>query len=183
MSRPYAPDPVLLVMGVLHQPEFDLLPVTRRLERNFGPMQQMTEPINFRFTDYYEKEMGARLQRRFLMFTQLIDPARLPKIKLATNVIESDFAGPNGKRRINLDPGYLNAAHLILATGKNYAHRPYLGHGIFADLTLMWQDKRYQNLPWTYPDYADASTHEVLTEFRRYYLDAVREQKGALVSL
>jgi hypothetical protein len=71
---------------------------------------------------------------------------------------------------VNIDPGYLSQAHLILATGKGYTHRPYLRNGIYADLTLIYQGKKFRSLPWTYPDYADEKQLAMLEVIRARYL-------------
>ena len=80
----------------------------------------------------------------------------LPEIKLTTNRLEEQWATPEGNRRINIDPGYLCLQHVVLATTKGYTHRPYLRDGIYADLTLIYRDKSFQPLEWTYPDYRQA---------------------------
>jgi hypothetical protein len=100
---------------------------------------------------------------------KLIRPEELPDIKLATNEIEDKLAA-NFQRRINIDPGYISKAHLILATGKSYTHRPYLRDGIYADLTLVYQGKKFCSLPWTYPDYADEKQLLMLGRIREKYL-------------
>jgi hypothetical protein len=71
---------------------------------------------------------------------------------------------------MNIDPGYLSQAHLILATGKGYAHRPYLRDGIYADLTLIFRQGSFEALPWTYPDYAAPETICLFNGIRRKYL-------------
>jgi hypothetical protein len=93
----------------------------------------------------------------------------LPDIKLATNEIE-DKSALNSLRQVNIDPGYISKAHLILATGKAYTHRPYLRDGIYADLTLVYQGKKFCSLPWTYPDYADEKQLLMLSKIRAKYL-------------
>jgi hypothetical protein len=59
---------------------------------------------------------------------------------------------------------------LILATGKGYSHRPYLRDGIYADLTLIYQNRQFCSLPWTYPDYADEKQLEIFGKIRARYL-------------
>ncbi|MDI6742445.1 MAG: DUF4416 family protein, partial [Smithella sp.] len=93
----------------------------------------------------------------------------LPDIKRATNKIE-ETTTVDSKRKINIDPGYISKAHLILATGKSYTHRPYLRDGIYADLTLIYQGKKFCSLPWTYPDYADEKQLFMLGKIREKYL-------------
>ena len=83
-----------------------------------------------------------------------------------------------GRRRVNIDPGYLAKAHLILATGKGYTHRPYLRDGIYADLTLMYRDKTFHPLPWTYPDYAGGEVIGMLTRIREKYMLQLKGKAG-----
>jgi hypothetical protein len=125
--------------------------------------------IPFDYTDYYRAEMGDDLVRRFVTMEELIRPEALPDIKLATNEIENRQTSDD-QRRINIDPGYISKAHLILATGKSYTHRPYLRDGIYADLTLVYQGKKFCALPWTYPDYADERQLVMLARIREKYL-------------
>jgi hypothetical protein len=113
--------------------------------------------------------MGENLVRRFFTMEKLIRPEALPDIKLATNEIE-DKSALNSRRQVNIDPGYISKAHLILATGKAYTHRPYLRDGIYADLTLVYQGKKFCSLPWTYPDYADEKQLLMLSKIRAKYL-------------
>jgi hypothetical protein len=101
----------------------------------------------------------------------MIAQDRLPEIKLATNAIEQAHAA-GGRRRVNIDPGYLLLERFVLATGKNYSHRIYLGHGIYADLTLIYRQGTFQTLPWTYPDYAEPPLGRFLLAVRgKYALD------------
>ena len=64
---------------------------------------------------------------------------------------------------------------LVLATGKNFAHRIYIGKCIYADLTLIYQKNGYQPLPWTYPDYAHGSIRHFLTLVRNKYMEDLKE--------
>ena len=115
--------------------------------------------------------MGTPLYRRMLTFKALIAQDRLPEIKTATNGIEAGFAEA-GHRRVNIDPGYLLLERFVLASGKNFTHRIYIGQGIYADLTLIFTRGKFQTLPWTYPDYADPGMTTHLTRIRqRYTLD------------
>ncbi len=135
----------------------------------YGQPDFISAQTPFNYTDYYCPEMGENLIRRFLSMEKLIRPEGLPDIKLATNEIEKKSARDN-QRRVNIDPGYISQAHLILVTGKGYTHRPYLRDGIYADLTLIYQDKKLCSLPWTYPDYADEKQLLMLGNIRSKYL-------------
>ena len=63
---------------------------------------------------------------------------------------------------------------MVLASGKNYAHRIYLSKGIYADLTLIYRDKNYQPLAWTYPDYGETEVRRWLRALREKYLLQLR---------
>ena len=151
---------------------------------NFGPVDLESDIFNFDYTDYYAKEMGPGLVRKFFSFARLISPEDLAGIKLKTNEIEEDFARPvrglasNGARRgeakvarpINLDPGYLTSAKVVLATAKDYSHRIYLKGGIYAEATLRYFKGAYQPWPWTYPDYKSPEYLSFFHRLRKIYL-------------
>jgi hypothetical protein len=99
----------------------------------------------------------------------------LSSVKHKTNQIEKKFS-THGKRRINIDPGYITHERFVLATGKNYTHRIYVGNGIFADLTLIYQRGGFQTLPWTYPDYAKENIRSFLTRVRKKYTIDIKEE-------
>ncbi|NLH50222.1 MAG: DUF4416 family protein [Myxococcales bacterium] len=174
MSQPRPAPPVLLVIGLLRDPELPLEPVAEAIGAAFGPIADLSAPLAFEHTAYYEPEMGPGLLRQFAALAELVDPGRLADIKWQTNEIESKFSREDGRRRINLDPGLLGFANLVLATGKGYTHRPYLGNGIYADLTLIWQHGAWVELPWTYPDYRSEPVKAILTGYREFY----REKAG-----
>jgi hypothetical protein len=117
--------------------------------------------------------MGEGLFRRFITFRPLIPREQLVRIKHETNEIEEQFA-IDGKRRVNIDPGYICAEHLILATTKGYTHRPYLGEGIHADLTLIYREGQFRPLEWTYPDYASSQVREILQGVRKRYVQELQ---------
>lgn len=175
MSVPRLPQDVKLVASIFSGNTALIATVLKELSNQYGMIEYISSPINFSITDYYEKEFGTSLVRRFIAFKRLIRPESLPDVKLFTNELEKEFA--DGKNRfINIDPGYLAPAHLILATGKGYSHRPCLRDGIYAELTLIYQKNAFQTLPWTYPDYADKAMIEILVRIRERYLLQLREE-------
>ena len=173
MSDPQQPEKVKLIASLFSGDERMIENAAELLSKKYGPMDYISSPSSFSYTDYYEKEFGNRLMRRFVSFERLIRPEFLPDIKLSTNMLEKSLS-LDGKRSVNIDPGYLSSAHLILATGKGYSHRPYLRDGIYADLTLIYQNREFHVLPWTYPDYAERETQEILIRIREKYLLQLR---------
>ena len=118
--------------------------------------------------------MGDHLFRHFITFKNLIPIHLLPDIKHSTNRLEERYATPIGNRRLNIDPGYLCLEHVILATTKGYAHRPYLREGIYADLTLIYRNKSFQPLEWTYPDYRQEEVIGLFNQFRKGYVEDLK---------
>lgn len=152
--------------------------VRQELENRFGPIDLRSDIYPFTFTSYYEGEMGAGLQKQIVSFEQLIEKDSLSTSKLQTNQIEEYFAELHGDRfhrRVNIDPGYVNEAKLILASTKNFSHRVYIGDGIFAEVTLRYLRKvGYQSLEWTYPDYKTDGVRTFLERVRDRYMEQVR---------
>ncbi len=173
MSKPTPAEPVKLIFSVFAASVEQLDAAVAKLTASYGFPDFISDVVLFDYTNYYCREMGENLVRRFLSMEKLIRPESLPDIKLATNNIENEFT-QEGKRRVNIDPGYVSKGHLILATGKSYAHRPYLRDGIYADLTLYYQNKRFCSLPWTYPDYADEKQLLMLGKIRATYLSQLK---------
>jgi len=174
MSHPRRATPVNLFMSVIG-PDREMIgaALTLLLER-FGAADYISSCREFAYTDYYEQEMGSGLRRRFVSFAGHIAPDALPEVKLWTNDLEKRLS-TGEVRRINIDPGYIAAAHLILATGKGYTHRPYLRDGIYADLTLIYSAGSFRPLPWTYPDYAAPETLAMLQAMREKYLGQLKK--------
>ena len=141
-----------LICGVLAVPGEGVEQAEREMVEAVGPIDARTEFVPFVDTDYYTREMGPELQRAWWSFHDLIPQGELARIKLRTNEIESRLADSTGHRRVNLDPGYILTSRLVLATTKDYAHRIYLGEGIYAEVTLIHRDGQYHPLDWTYPD-------------------------------
>ncbi len=178
MSTPKYPDPAKLVIGCIMNEKSLIESLFPFLEDQFGPVDMISRWLNFAYTDYYYKEMGSPLFRKVFVFKPLIEQEDLALIKEKTNEIEMAFTG-DGKRNINIDPGYLLSSRFILATGKEYSHRIYIGRKIYADLTLMYsKTDGFKTLPWTYPDYASESMIMFLSKVRDKYLLDLKARKN-----
>jgi len=169
MSDASPPQPAKLVIGIFTKDKELAGPVVRQLIEQFGPVDIAGSWMTFNYTEYYRPEMGAPLFRKMFSFRRLIAQSALPDIKTVTNSIEKQYCVDN-KRRVNIDPGYMLPSRFVLATGKDYSHRIYIGKGIYADLTLMYTKGGFKKLPWTYPDYADQSILSYLIMVRKKYL-------------
>lgn len=138
----------------------------RALEGELGGVDLVSERLPFDHTRYYEREMGSALHRRMISFRDLMAADSLVEVKLKAQALEAGFAGSGGRRRVNLDPGILGLDNFVLATHKGYAHRIYLGRGVFADLALIYRKGGFRPLEWTYPDYASAAMLNLLDQIR-----------------
>ena len=57
----------------------------------------------------------------------------------------------------------------MLFSTKNYAHRVPLHSGIYAELTLIYRNKSYQPVEWTYPDYSSKAYLDFFSDIRYRY--------------
>jgi len=144
------------------------------LKKRFGEVDTLSAVYEFNYTQYYAKEMGINLQKQILGFEKLIRPESLPDIKLLTNEIEGQFSQEN-KRQVNIDPGYLTPAKVVLATTKNFDHRIYLGKGIYGDVHLRYRGNKFIMNEWTYPDYRDRITIDFFARLRKKYMKVYRK--------
>ena len=170
-----------LIMGVLSTLPGEKEALRHLLVEEFGPIDYESQEFDFTFTDYYVPEMGRGIKRFFYSFVNLVSPDQLPDIKIRTNELEERFA-QDGNRKINLDPGLLSLSSLILATTKNNVHRIPLQKGIYGEVTLMYVNREYQTLPWTYADYRTPAFHEIFKEMRtllKKKLKAAQSQAGS----
>lgn len=162
------PHKVNLVIGLLSNDEEALARARDALKRMFGRIDLESPVTDFTHTDYYEEEMGSGLKRQFLSFEKLVDLDGIYTVKRKTNGLEGRFS-KNGRRMVNIDPGYLDLSKLVLFSTKDYTHRIYLGGGIFAEATLFYKGGSFASWPWTYPDYRTDAYRELFKKVREIY--------------
>jgi hypothetical protein len=158
------------VCGIIASPERDLGQVENLLEEAFGAIDLRSERIPFDRTSYYQHEMGDELAREWVSFKQLIQQDAIADAKLTTSRLEKRLARPDGSRAVNLDPGYIVPPRLVLATMKDFAHRIYVGKGVYAEVTLIYREGAFQPLEWTYPDYRQPVALNFFETVRTAYL-------------
>jgi len=171
MSKPKEPTPVLYFLAVTEKERgFFQSCLKGDFEEDLGMVLKVGPTFNFSlFTSYYEKEMGSPLWKSFYAFEKLRGPEFLIDLKHLCYALERKTSTPEGKRVVNLDPGYLNLSKVILSTFKDYSHRIYLGRCVFGEVTLIYRDKTFQSLPWTYPDYQESEVIDFFNEVRNLY--------------
>ncbi|MGC8976779.1 MAG: DUF4416 family protein [Candidatus Ratteibacteria bacterium] len=166
--------PVKIFCGLIYKDEEIFEKVKIKLKEKWGEIDIEVGPFKFDFTDYYREEMGIDLKRRFISFENLYLPEDVYEWKIFTNGIEKRFS-ENKKRRINIDPGYIDSSKVILLSTKDYYHRIYIGKGIFAELTLYYSKGKYNILQWTYPDYRTENYISFFIKIREKYKKKMKE--------
>ena len=174
MSDLQTPQKVKLFFGIIFSSSEIYKKTKQTLKKKYGLIDFESKAYDFIFTDYYQEEMGSSLQRVFISFKKLITPENIVEIKLTSIKVEKRLAILH-KRRINLDPGYLNEAKLVLATTKDFSHRIYLGKKIFAEVTLLYQNRGFKNLAWTYPDFRTKGYQDNFLKIRSLYKDQLKK--------
>ncbi|MDR1875292.1 MAG: DUF4416 family protein, partial [Synergistaceae bacterium] len=111
--------------------------------------------------------IAPRLFRRFVCFRGLFEAGDLAEWKRASGVIEAKSRTP---RAVNIDPGYVDGARLILASTKDHAHRIYLHDGIYAEVTLRYRFGKWVAFDYTFPDFAGGAYDEFLSDARNAWL-------------
>jgi hypothetical protein len=175
------PQNVLLVLAAFSRHAAALDWARQQAAANWGPIALESAQFSFDQTDYYQPTMGPHLVKCFWAFQQPIDPALLVQCKLQTNDWEAQYAREGGRsepRPLNLDPGYLTLAKLVLASTKDHAHRLYLARGIYAEVTLRYKDGQWQDRDWTFPDYRRADYKQFFSECRDYLRRRQREGRS-----
>ena len=171
MAAIQAPRPVLLILAAFSRYAEALEWAKRTAEGAWGQVALESEQFEHRETNYYEATMGVDLRKMFWAFESLVDPAGLVGWKELTNAWEVEYQrlGRHPEARpLNLAPGYLTEAKLILASTKDRDHRIYLDRGIYAENTLYFHHGAWRPRPWTYPDYQRADYHQFFGRCREY---------------
>lgn len=164
---------VKLLAAILYAPEAPLEQCLTMLQERFSSLDFQGRPQDFSYTDYYQPEMGDGLMRKLVAFSQLVEPGDLVEAKLAAMRIEQALS-QEGKRRVNVDVGYLDLFKLVLASVKGRGNKLYLRDGVWADITLVYQGSAFEPLPWTFPDFAAGAYDEELKVIRGLLKSAMR---------
>ena len=167
---------VKLIASVMYGEKLRLSEAEQDLRGILGPEEDLNMVSDFDFTDYYYEEFGRPLERKIIVFKELVPLDKVHLTKVATNLLEEKMA-VRGKRTVNVDPGYITETKLVLFSTKDCSHRIYAGDGIFAESTLFFSDGVFNPWPWTYPDYASLEMREFFGKARDVYTKELRVLK------
>jgi len=126
--------PVLLIAAVTSRYLAALDWTIEETSEAWGDVALRSPVFDFTETSFYTESMGTDLKKQFIAFDRLLDPCDLPATKHQSNQWEEDYSKHAEKdevRPLNIDPGYISEAKLVLATTKDRDHRIYLSGGIF----------------------------------------------------
>lgn len=161
-----------LITGIIYNPQkVELSFIKEKLCALYGPVDIEAGPIPFIYTTYYHEEMGNPLMRVLFSYEKPVDPSLLSSIKIQTNELEDTHFSAESRRYVNIDPGLVCGAHLMLATTKNFAHRIPLQNGIYGEITLFYRRKKWDFLEWTYPDFKTEDYLRFLSMVRAKHLE------------
>ena len=146
----------------------------------WGEVLMQSPDIDFDMTSYYAASMGPRLKKRLIAFRSLVDPVELVSSKRQAILWEQEYREQGrdwAERPVNIDPGYLTEAKVVLMTTKDRDHRLYVGEGIYAEVTLFYQlPGTWVSSRWTYPDYKSDNYHEFFFACRDYLRKHLQQQ-------
>ena len=171
------PEPVKLIIGILAADKNCLERAVEKLQAGFGEIDIVSDVWPFELTDYYKDQTGEHILRQFVSIKELIDPSDLAGSKHKTNELEQELVDELAldlPRPINLDPGIMEPAKLILATTKNYSHRIYIGEKMYAEVTLMFDKGKWQPFEYTYPDYKQQCYVDFFEKVRKRLVEQLR---------
>jgi len=168
------PDPVKAFVALIASDPGHSTAAVARLESLWGAVDFSSDPLPFSHTAYYADEMGQDLSRQFVSFEALIDPARVVALKGVAVRVEQELAR-QGRRTVNLDPGYVDYTKVVLASYKYGGQKVYLCQGVYADIVLLYARGCFEPFAWTFPDFQSGAYDKVLLEIRRLYR---RQRRG-----
>lgn len=176
MSKPENPTPSLLFSGFIYKESKIFENLKKDLINLWSSTFEESEEFPFDITDYYFKEMGEPLFRKFILFEKILkDPSKIVEIKLQALELEKKYS-LEGKRSINIDPGYLNNFQVVITTFKRFSHRIYLGRGVYAHLEYIYKKKSPSPLPWTYPDFLQENYIKLFKKWYEIYQEKIKGQ-------
>lgn len=169
-------DPLVKKIAALLVPRGDEETLRRTLAMlagKWGEPQRVGARVPFVWTNYYE-EIAPELDRVFVSYPGLYKMSDLPGWKLESCAMERE-SGNGAGRRVNIDPGTIDGARLLLASTKGQAHRVYLKDGIFCEVTLCRRKGHWESFFYTFPDFKSGAYDAWLELVREDWKREVRE--------
>ncbi|MBL7961557.1 DUF4416 family protein [bacterium] len=176
MGKIVSASKVKLICAVLWNASAEIEGICRQLTEHWGSIDARSTAYDFNHTAYYADEFGERLRKQFFSFEQLVDVNTIPDIKILGNELEEHFFSDE-HRNVNIDPGYIANAKLVMPTTKNLPHRVYIGKNIYADLQLIYKKPTFQSILWTFADYKEPFNLEFFNKVRERYMEQIANER------
>lgn len=123
----------------------------------YGPIESIWSPTkSWVAPSSYANEMGCDLSTIIIIFQNSCVVNDMTRRKEQAIEVE-DWLTFYGRRKYNLNPGYVGSSGIFLASHKDGAYRLALGNGIWLEKQLDWRDGTFVSLPNTFSEYADVN--------------------------
>lgn len=175
MSGQVEVPPVLVIISIISLEDKRKESTRILLESRFGKAELESSLYPFDLSDYYEKEMGSSLSRRWYCFSKLWDASELVEWKCFCESIENGYLDRKGNRAVNIDPGYLDYGKLVLASFKSAPDKIYMGRGVWAHTCLRYGRGLFTAPDHSFPDFKDGRFNDFMLEARRLYRKLFRQ--------
>jgi hypothetical protein len=142
----------------------------------FGDIALRSRPFAFDVSDYYRDELGVRPRRTWLCFSTLWRAERLAHYRATTGAIEERLTVA-GRRRVNVDPAYLDHGKLVLASCKEAPAKIYMGDGVWAHACLRYARGTFAAPDHSFPDFRDGRFNTFMLEARGLYKSLLRQAR------
>jgi len=147
--------------------------IIKALEERFGRCDYRGAWHPFDHTPYYEDEMGPNLMRAICAFEKLVPGYEAHRFKAWTAAVEERYRR-DGKRVVNLDPGYVDQLKVVLVSGKVGGHKIAVAPGTWIDY-LLWYNKGWIALPWAFPDFRDGTFFSDFAKIREKFKEQIKK--------
>lgn len=125
-----------------------------------SPAKMLNEPTS------YKRELGDDLYTVIYVFRSKFTIHELIDIKKIAIIIEGLLA-TNGRRKYNINPGFISQDGLFLLSHKRRRRRSYLGRGVWLEKQLMAQYGKLSPMPYTFPEFLERNRIKLLSKYVR----------------
>lgn len=164
----YPVEPIKLYVSLIYRDEPVRTDVKEMMCRRWGLIDYESDPQPVTPPPKLAEEMGLPLFRSFVSFVRLADPGEIALVKMGCIGLEEKFR-LKGKRRINLDPGYLDSSKALITTTHPGPAKIYHSAGIYLDMVLLFPKGKAQALPWSLPDFKAKQYDDIFDTLHTLY--------------
>lgn len=164
----------LLFMAVMYANEKVFLNSKAELVKKYGNVKAESDAYDFSFTDYYTPEMGPGLKKKLLVFEKNVSKEELADVKFFITEVEKKFS-KDGKRAVNIDPGYLSSKELVLATFKEKSFKEKINDRVWVHKVLEFDNDNVKQFFHTFADYRDKKNQEFILKNKLKWTNHVKK--------